>query len=105
MTTERDWFKSTHSGDEGGECLEASYTWFRSSHSGDQGGQCVETAYRWHRSTYSGSEGGQCVEVAACPATVHVRDSKNTTGPELALAPTTWAAFTTYAATGPARGR
>lgn len=74
--------------------------WFKSSYSGSEGGQCLETAYTWRKSSYSGDEGGACVEIAACPDTVHVRDSKNPTGPELAVAPTTWAAFTTYATEG-----
>ncbi|WP_329315600.1 DUF397 domain-containing protein [Streptomyces sp. NBC_01262] len=49
----------------------------------------------WFKSSYSSSEGGECVEVAACPGTVtvHVRDSKDTAGPELAFTPAAWAAF------------
>ncbi|MEV4431272.1 DUF397 domain-containing protein [Streptomyces sp. NPDC049602] len=35
----------------------------------------------------------QRVEVATCPTTVHVRDSKNPTGPQLALSPITWTEF------------
>ncbi|MBQ1160342.1 DUF397 domain-containing protein, partial [Streptomyces sp. A73] len=31
--------------------------------------------------------------------TVHVRGSKNTPGPQLAVTPTTWAAFASYAVT------
>ncbi|WP_406218767.1 DUF397 domain-containing protein [Streptomyces canus] len=51
-------------------------------------------ALQWFKSTYSGDEGGQCVEVAACPHTIHIRDSKN---PEhtLRVTPATWTAFTT----------
>ncbi|KOU53863.1 toxin [Streptomyces sp. WM4235] len=48
---------------------------------------------RWFKSSYSGSEGDDCVEVAACADTVHVRDSKVTAGPELAVAPAVWTAF------------
>ncbi|MFE5676997.1 DUF397 domain-containing protein [Streptomyces erythrochromogenes] len=48
---------------------------------------------RWFKSSYSGSEGDSCVEVAACPDSVHVRDSKVTAGPELAVTPGVWAAF------------
>ncbi|MFF8969889.1 DUF397 domain-containing protein [Streptomyces sp. NPDC014995] len=73
-------------------------TWFKSSYSDGEGGDCVETAYTWRKSTYSGGEGGECLEVAACPATIHVRDSKDTDGPHLALSPTAWADFVTYAA-------
>jgi hypothetical protein len=71
--------------------------WFKSSYSSDEGGACLEVAFTWHKSSYSADEGGQCVEVAACPHIVHIRDSKNPTGPTLAVAPGTWAAFTAYA--------
>ncbi|MFF3482598.1 DUF397 domain-containing protein [Streptomyces sp. NPDC002701] len=67
--------------------------WFKSSYSGSQGDDCVEVALVWRKSTYSSGSQGDCVEVAACPATVHVRDSKNTRGPELALSPTAWGDF------------
>ncbi|MEW2316229.1 DUF397 domain-containing protein [Streptomyces bauhiniae] len=70
-----------------------SLTWFRSSHSGTEGGDCVEVSLNWIRSSYSNTEGGQCVEVAACPDTVHVRDSKAPAGPTLRLSPTAWADF------------
>ncbi|MEU2771870.1 DUF397 domain-containing protein [Streptomyces sp. NPDC007162] len=71
--------------------------WFKSSYSGSEGGQCIEVALAWRKSSYSGSEGGACVEVAACPHVVHVRDSKNDPSPgapALALGPAPWAAFT-----------
>ncbi|MFF0062311.1 DUF397 domain-containing protein [Streptomyces sp. NPDC005279] len=71
----------------------AALTWFKSSYSGSKGGACVEVAYDWHKSSYSGSEGGDCVEVAAHPLAVHIRDSKNPTGPVLTVAPAAWAAF------------
>jgi hypothetical protein len=48
----------------------------------------------WHTSSYSGS-GGDCVEVAPTPAGVLVRDSKNTSGPPLAVTTTAWRAFLT----------
>ena len=48
----------------------------------------------WRKSTRSGGSGGNCVEVADnLPGVVGVRDSKDPTGPALAFAPTTWAAF------------
>ncbi|MEU8585724.1 DUF397 domain-containing protein [Streptomyces sp. NPDC048664] len=73
--------------------------WFKSSYSGDEGGQCLEVAYTWRKSSYSGSEGGQCVEVATCSHAVHIRDSKNPEdGPTLRISPAGWAAFTGYAA-------
>lgn len=68
--------------------------WFKSSYSGSEGGDCLEVAYDWRKSSYSGSEGGNCVEVAAHPAAVHVRDSKVNDGPVLTLAPAAWGAFT-----------
>ncbi|WP_404957638.1 DUF397 domain-containing protein [Streptomyces sp. 147326] len=67
--------------------------WFKSSYSGGEGGECVEVALAWRKSSHSGGEGGQCVEVAACPSTVHVRDSKVTAGPHLSVAPAGWTAF------------
>lgn len=71
--------------------------WFKSSYSSNDGGQCVEIALDWRKSTHSGSDGGDCVEVASCPAAVHVRDSKDRTGPVLTFTPDTWAAFIAFA--------
>ncbi|OKK06712.1 toxin [Streptomyces sp. CB03234] len=71
----------------------AALTWFKSSYSGDEGGDCVEVAYDWRKSSYSSDEGGDCVEVAAHPSAVHIRDSKNPTGPVLTVSPTAWEAF------------
>ncbi|TXS42256.1 DUF397 domain-containing protein [Streptomyces sp. uw30] len=51
----------------------------------------------WFKSSYSSSGDGDCVEVATCPHTIHVRDSKDTAGPQLTLSPTTWADFLAYA--------
>ncbi|MFI8285326.1 DUF397 domain-containing protein [Streptomyces albidoflavus] len=70
--------------------------WFKSSYSDGGGGDCVEAAFTWHKSSYSDG-GGNCVEVSPCtcpsPTTVHIRDSKNPTGPTLTLSSTAWAAF------------
>jgi hypothetical protein len=59
---------------------------------------------QWFKSTYSSDQGGQCLEVAVSvgesgvePA-VHIRDSKNPTGPILRVTPTSWTAFATYVA-------
>ncbi|MFD7865808.1 DUF397 domain-containing protein [Streptomyces sp. NPDC057682] len=52
---------------------------------------------RWLTSSYS-QNGGQCVQVAtnlAPTGTVPVRDSKNLTGPALALTPAAFTAFVT----------
>lgn len=43
---------------------------------------------RWRRSSFSGGEGGgndNCVEIALTDGMAAVRDSKNTSGPVLAL--------------------
>lgn len=74
--------------------------WFKSSYSSGDGDSCVEVALSWHKSTHSSGSGDACVEVAACPTTIHVRDSKVTEGPQLALAPGAWTNFVTYAAAG-----
>jgi hypothetical protein len=72
--------------------------WFKSSYSSGGSGDCVEVALSWHKSSYSGGSGDDCVEVASCPSTVHVRDSKDKQGPQLALSPGTWTSFVAYAA-------
>ncbi|MFJ6657626.1 DUF397 domain-containing protein [Streptomyces sp. NPDC091377] len=52
----------------------------------------------WFKSSYSGGpDGDSCVEVAHSPAAIHVRDSKQTHGPQLALTPTAWGVFVGYA--------
>ncbi|MET9561535.1 MULTISPECIES: DUF397 domain-containing protein [Streptomyces] len=51
------------------------------------------TELAWFKSSYSGSDGDDCVEVATRPTTIHVRDSKNSRGPQLALSPAAWADF------------
>lgn len=52
----------------------------------------------WFKSSYSGAQGGECLEVATCPHTVHVRDSKDTNRPGVAVRSETWAAFIGFAA-------
>ncbi|MFI0964915.1 DUF397 domain-containing protein [Streptomyces sp. NPDC021080] len=52
---------------------------------------------KWHKSSYSGSGGGNCVEAAVALGTVHVRDSKDQSGPILSFSVAQWTAFTTYA--------
>ncbi len=54
----------------------------------------------WFKSSYSGGEGGDCVEVAASSGAVHVRDSKDRTGPVLSFTADEWAAFVEFAARG-----
>lgn len=52
----------------------------------------------WVKSSYSSNDGPECVEAAAALAAVHVRDSKNPRGPQLAFSPAAWTGFLTYAA-------
>ncbi|MFD5390031.1 DUF397 domain-containing protein [Streptomyces sp. NPDC127074] len=54
----------------------------------------------WFKSSYSSGEGGMCVEVAATTDTVHVRDSKNRHGSQLAFSIRQWDAFIGRLATG-----
>ncbi|MET9469187.1 DUF397 domain-containing protein [Streptomyces sp. NPDC006544] len=72
--------------------------WFKSSYSASEGGQCLEVAFAWRKSSYSTDEGDACVEVAACATQVHVRDSKVADGPVLDLAPAAWDALTEWTA-------
>ncbi|WP_328312374.1 DUF397 domain-containing protein [Streptomyces sp. NBC_00442] len=67
--------------------------WFKSSYSSGQGDNCIEVALDWYKSSHSGTQGDDCVEVAVCPTTVHVRDSKDTAKPHLALSGEAWSAF------------
>ncbi|MFD3586471.1 DUF397 domain-containing protein [Streptomyces sp. NPDC058683] len=46
----------------------------------------------WQKSTYSG-DASNCVEIATTPTTIHIRDSKASAGPQLTVAPSTWAHF------------
>ncbi|MGW8631319.1 DUF397 domain-containing protein [Streptomyces sp. NPDC055793] len=58
------------------------------------------TELAWFKSSYSSSGDGDCVEVATCPATIHVRDTKDRRGPQLALSPVAWRDFVAYASRG-----
>ncbi|MFF3376075.1 DUF397 domain-containing protein [Streptomyces sp. NPDC002680] len=68
-------------------------SWFKSSYSSGGGGECLEAAYTWRKSSHSGGEGGECLEIATCPHAIHIRDSKNPTGPHLTLSPAAWSGF------------
>ncbi|MGP3973688.1 DUF397 domain-containing protein [Streptomyces sp. 8N114] len=76
----------------------AELNWFKSSYSGSQGDDCVEVALDWAKSSYSSDGADACVEVATTPASIHVRDSKDTSIPSLSIAPTAWSAFIAHAA-------
>ena len=48
----------------------------------------------WYKSTFSNGSGGNCVEVAGnLPGIVAVRDSKDPSGPKLAVSRPAWSAF------------
>ncbi|MBB4967072.1 DUF397 domain-containing protein [Saccharothrix violaceirubra] len=83
------WKKSSHSGGNGGQCVELA--WKKASYSAGNGGACVELA--WHKSSHSGGNGGDCVEVAQGAAQLLVRDSKNPGGPVLGFTAATFAGF------------
>ncbi|WP_405537988.1 DUF397 domain-containing protein [Streptomyces antimycoticus] len=51
----------------------------------------------WFKSSYSSSASGDCVEVATCSDVVHVRDSKDKSGPQLTFSCTGWPNFLVYA--------
>ncbi|WP_437015554.1 DUF397 domain-containing protein [Streptomyces sp. enrichment culture] len=51
----------------------------------------------WRTSSYSSGEGGQCVEVATSAHAIHVRDSKDTGRPGLAVHTEAWTAFVGFA--------
>ncbi|WP_033308971.1 DUF397 domain-containing protein [Streptomyces iakyrus] len=52
----------------------------------------------WFKSSYSsGPDGDSCVEIAVASGAIHVRDSKDIAGPQLALTPEVWADFVVYA--------
>ncbi|MFJ3220916.1 DUF397 domain-containing protein [Kitasatospora sp. NPDC086801] len=59
----------------------------------------MSTELAWFKSSYSGNEGGECVEVAETTEVIHVRDSKDKSGPQLAFEPASWQAFVAFAAT------
>ncbi|MFJ2776767.1 DUF397 domain-containing protein [Kitasatospora sp. NPDC087315] len=56
----------------------------------------MSTELTWFKSSHSSTGGGECIEVAVTPATIHVRDSKDQTGPQLAFSPTAWADFVAF---------
>ncbi|MER7932556.1 MULTISPECIES: DUF397 domain-containing protein [unclassified Streptomyces] len=75
--------------------------WFKSSYSGTEGGACLEVALTWHKSTRSDFADATCAEVAACPHTVHVRDSKlGSRSARFAVTGASWTAFLAHARTG-----
>ncbi|MFD7700145.1 DUF397 domain-containing protein [Streptomyces caelestis] len=59
--------------------------------------QSQAQALHWFKSSYSGGAGGECIEVATLPASVHVRDSKDTGQGAFTVAPAAWSAFVAHA--------
>jgi len=75
--------------------------WFKSSYSDSEGSNCLEVALDWRKSSHSSDYTGNCVEVAACPHTIHVRDSKlGSHSPRFKVAGAAWTAFVAYTRTG-----
>jgi hypothetical protein len=64
----------------------------------------MSTELAWFKSSYSGPNRGNCVEVAlnqvetSHSGAVHVRDSKDKSGPSLRFTPSAWSAFVDFAA-------
>ncbi|WP_063730580.1 DUF397 domain-containing protein [Streptomyces sp. RTd22] len=54
----------------------------------------------WFKSSYSSAQNDDCVEVAVTEEAVHVRDSKDTARPHLAITPDGWTRFVRFAARG-----
>ncbi|WP_078624631.1 DUF397 domain-containing protein [Streptomyces monomycini] len=47
----------------------------------------------WVKSSYSNDDGADCVEISATPTAIHVRDSKDPQGPQLAFGTAAWSDF------------
>jgi hypothetical protein len=47
----------------------------------------------WFKSSYSSPDGDNCIEIASSLSTVHIRDSKDKGGPQLAVSRTAWGSF------------
>jgi hypothetical protein len=71
--------------------------WRKSSRSGQQGGNCVEARFlsaEWKKSSRSNNQGGACVEVRAHDGVVQVRDTKlGEDSPILDASPAAWRAL------------
>ncbi|WP_063278458.1 DUF397 domain-containing protein [Streptomyces roseifaciens] len=52
----------------------------------------------WFKSSYSDEEGDNCIEIANGPRGIHIRDSKQRSGPQIAVGAPAWAGFLTYIA-------
>ncbi|MFJ2739542.1 DUF397 domain-containing protein [Streptomyces sp. NPDC087440] len=72
-------------------------TWRKSSYSGSNGGECIEAGVlpvTWRKSSHSGANGGECLEIGEGVAPlVPIRDSKNPDGPALIFPAAAFANF------------
>jgi hypothetical protein len=50
--------------------------------------------HEWFKSSYSGGSGTECVEAAFVSSGVLLRDSKNVSGPRVAIPARAWNTFT-----------
>ncbi|MCZ4605487.1 DUF397 domain-containing protein [Streptomyces sp. Lzd4kr] len=55
------------------------------------------STHQWQKSSYSG-DASNCVEIATTPTTIHIRDSKNSPGPQITLGPSAWTGFLSHTA-------
>ena len=91
--TSAPWRKSSHSGNNGTNCVEVA-AWRKSTFSGNNGGNCVEVA-TWRKASYSGNNGGDCVEAGvAARGQVLIRDTTNRDGAVLDIPAEAWDRFT-----------
>ncbi|MFC9127781.1 DUF397 domain-containing protein [Streptomyces sp. NPDC057099] len=58
----------------------------------------MDTQLVWFKSSYSSNDGPACVEVAISHPTIHIRDSKNKDGNQLAVTGGAWSEFLEFAA-------
>lgn len=71
--------------------MSASTSWRKSSFSEGPQTSCVEVA--WRKSSFSEGPQTDCVEVALAEGRAAVRDSKNSSGPILAMPAAAWRLF------------
>ena len=48
----------------------------------------------WRKASYSTGNGGNCVAVGNSPGKVHIMDTKDAEGPQLAVHPSAWTSLT-----------
>lgn len=55
----------------------------------------IRSEHQWFKSSYSGGSGTECVEAAFTEGGTSVRDSKDLSGPQLAVGTRAWIDFIT----------